>query len=96
MSFKPVTSLRLVGAALALAGPLLASPVLAAETAAAAPGDHPERGAHMPTVEQRFGAPTTRYPAVGTPAITRWDYPGMIVYFENDLVLHTVLVGATG
>jgi hypothetical protein len=96
MRFKPVSPLRLAAAALAaslLAGSAVA---IAADAPAVAPGDHPERGQHMPAVEQRFGAPTTRYPAVGQPAITRWDYPGMIVYFENDLVLHTVLTGPTG
>ncbi len=81
--------IRLVGVALALFG-LFA--VAAARAADVAPGDHPERGARMTAVEQHFGAPATRYPAVGQPPITRWDYPGMVVYFENDRVIHTVLV----
>jgi hypothetical protein len=48
----------------------------------------------MPTVEARYGAPTARYPAVGTPPITRWEYPSMIVYFENNRVIHAVLLPA--
>ncbi|MBS0396585.1 MAG: hypothetical protein JSR54_18340 [Proteobacteria bacterium] len=68
----------------------------AAAPAAAASAEHPDRGMHMSAVEARFGAPAQRYPAVGQPPITRWDYPGFVVYFENDLVLHAVVLGAGG
>lgn len=54
----------------------------------------PSRGMTMRAVEERFGAPETRAPAVGQPPITRWDYPGYSVFFENDRVLHTVLRGS--
>ena len=50
----------------------------------------PTRGARMQAVESKFGAPSARHPAVGKPPITRWDYPGFSVFFENDLVLHSV------
>jgi hypothetical protein len=70
------------------------APTAGAATMPAA--DRPERGMHMSAVEARFGAPATRYPAVGQPAITRWDYPGFVVYFENDLVLHAVVISASG
>ena len=53
----------------------------------------PARGTSMDKVEATFGAPTHRAPAVGQPPITRWDYPGFVVYFENRLVIHTVGVG---
>ena len=46
----------------------------------------------MATVQSRYGEPTTRHAAVGNPPITRWDYPQFAVYFENDRVLHAVLV----
>ncbi|HUO79968.1 MAG TPA: hypothetical protein VMU00_07480 [Steroidobacteraceae bacterium] len=88
------TLLAFVSAALLAAAAL---PSLAEDAPAAAPapsGDRPENGMRMNAVESRYGAPTTRYPAVGVPAITRWDYPGFVVYFENDLVLHAVLTGA--
>ena len=91
MTFNTSSSVRLAAIAFTCLGLLAGAAARAAE---ATPGQHPERGAHMATVEQQFGAPATRYPAVGQPAITRWDYPGMVVYFENDLVLHTVLVGS--
>ena len=54
----------------------------------------PKGGMLMSAVEQKFGAPVTRHAAVGEPPITRWDYPGFVVYFENDLVLHAVLLTA--
>lgn len=53
----------------------------------------PARGMSMDKVEATFGAPSNRVPAVGQPPITRWEYPGFVVYFENRLVIHTVGVG---
>ena len=89
MTVNRIHSVRRCGIALALAGVLAGSVAVAQD---ATPGAHPERGDRMPAVEQHFGAPATRYPAVGQPPITRWDYPGMVVYFEGDRVIHTVLV----
>ena len=51
----------------------------------------PARGARMSDVEQKFGAPVTRHAAVGQPPITRWDYAGFSVFFENDRVIHAVV-----
>lgn len=53
----------------------------------------PDRGMSMENVESKFGAPANRHAAVGQPAITRWDYPGFSVFFENQLVIHSVAVG---
>ncbi len=53
----------------------------------------PKRGMRMTQVEQKFGAPATRHPAVGLPPITRWDYPDFSVFFEHDIVLHSVVPG---
>jgi hypothetical protein len=72
----------------------------AATAAAAAParaepavtGTRPERGALMTEIEARYGAPTNRQAPVGQPPITRWDYPGLVVYFENERLIHAVLV----
>lgn len=44
----------------------------------------------MATVETRFGAPSQQQAAVGEPPITRWDYPGFVVFFEHDRVIHSV------
>lgn len=53
----------------------------------------PSRGMSMEKVEAAFGAPASREAAVGQPPITRWEYPGYVVYFENNIVLHTVIKG---
>jgi len=53
----------------------------------------PVRGATMAAVEQRFGAPANKSSSVGNPPITKWFYPNFVVVFENDKVLHSVVVG---
>lgn len=53
----------------------------------------PARGMSMEKVEATFGAPSERIPPVGEPPITRWKYPGFEVYFEHQLVIHTVVSG---
>jgi hypothetical protein len=50
----------------------------------------PARGTSMEKVEATYGAPTQRVAAVGEPPISRWEYPGFTVYFEHQLVIHTV------
>ena len=77
--------------ALGTATPALAETLSTDTGNPAAAGDRPNRGSSMSTVEGRFGAPSNRHAAVGTPPITRWDYPQFSVYFEHDRVLHTVL-----
>jgi len=54
--------------------------------------ERPNRGITMSAVQSRYGEPVTRHAAVGQPPITRWDYAGFSVYFENDRVLHAVIV----
>lgn len=53
--------------------------------------DLPGNGLTMAEVEQRFGSPTDRSPAVGEPPITRWTYADYSVYFEHNLVIESVL-----
>lgn len=53
----------------------------------------PERGTTMREVQAKFGAPEKRYPAVGKPPITRWDYPAFSVYFEYNRVVDSVVHG---
>ncbi len=53
-------------------------------------GPAPTRGMTMHQVVDRFGEPVTKVPAVGKPPISRWEYPGFIVFFEYDHVVHTV------
>jgi hypothetical protein len=54
---------------------------------------HPRRGTTMHQVEAKFGTPQKRYPAVGKPPITRWDYPAFSVFFEYNRVVHSVVHG---
>jgi hypothetical protein len=54
----------------------------------------PARGATMAVVEAKFGAPQNRHATVGTPPITRWDYAGFSVFFENDRVIDAVATGS--
>ncbi|HTT06013.1 MAG TPA: hypothetical protein VMF64_12050 [Steroidobacteraceae bacterium] len=55
---------------------------------------HPKRGMSMAEVQKHFGDPRERHPTVGTPPITRWDYPNFAVFFEKDLVIDAVVPGA--
>ena len=51
----------------------------------------PVRGMSMDAVLKEFGEPTTRMEPVGKPPITRWVYDKFTVYFEYNLVLHSVI-----
>jgi hypothetical protein len=91
-------STRTLGISLALLGSLFSSGNAPADTlliegvsaAQATAAERPARGSSMASVESRFGAPASRSGAVGQPPITRWEYPGFVVFFEYDKVLHTV------
>ncbi|HEY7638922.1 MAG TPA: hypothetical protein VH814_04275 [Steroidobacteraceae bacterium] len=81
-------------AALALSAPAFADELQVPNPAAS--GGTPASGMSMEKVEAKYGAPTRRVPAVGgastaQPPIVRWEYPGFVVYFENDRVIHTVV-----
>jgi len=51
----------------------------------------PTRGMSKEQVLSRFGEPNTRRAAVGDPPISRWDYNGFSVYFEYEIVLHSLI-----
>ena len=51
----------------------------------------PASGMSTAVVEKKFGAPESVSGPVGEPPITIWRYSGYSVYFEHDLVIHTVL-----
>ena len=51
----------------------------------------PSRGMTMDQVTTKFGAPSSKVPAVGNPPISRWQYPGFVVYFEHEHVIHSVV-----
>ena len=52
----------------------------------------PQRGSSMDAVQAKFGEPSNKSGPVGSPAITKWFYPHFVVVFENDKVLHAVVV----
>jgi hypothetical protein len=53
--------------------------------------EKPRAGLNKSEVEARFGQPARTVAAIGDPPISRWEYTGFIVYFENDLVIHSVV-----
>jgi hypothetical protein len=54
----------------------------------------PTRGMTMDHVASKFGDPASKVPAVGNPPISRWEYPGFIVYFEHEHVIHSVVANS--
>jgi hypothetical protein len=54
----------------------------------------PARGMTMDQVAAKFGAPVSKVPAIGKPPISRWEYPGFVVYFEADHVIHSVVANS--
>ena len=93
-------TMKMTGIALGLALSLGASVPTFAETlsidgqVAVKPSgvETPQRGSTMSAVEQKFGAPSNKSSPVGNPPITKWFYPNFVVVFENDKVLHAVVV----
>ena len=67
------------------------SPATTTGTAPAADDGRPTRGMTQARVESNYGAPVSKVAPVGEPPISRWEYQNMIVYFEYDRVLFTVL-----
>ncbi len=51
----------------------------------------PARGMTKANVGSKYGQPSNKKAAIGDPPISRWDYPGYSVYFEYNLVLHTLV-----
>lgn len=51
----------------------------------------PTRGMSMAKVEQQFGMPEQKHAAVGEPPIIRWEYANFSVFFEHNLVIHSVV-----
>ena len=88
-------SIRSVLLFLALAGSAFgaaSADVLLVEGIQSAPAiQTPRNGVSMAQVRQHYGEPLEQQPAVGEPPITRWEYDGYSVFFEHDLVLHSVI-----
>jgi len=50
----------------------------------------PGRGISMDDVLSKFGEPDNRVDPVGDPPITEWVYGSFRVYFEHEIVLHSI------
>jgi len=50
----------------------------------------PVRGLSKSQVASRYGQPSAKHGPVGTPSIYRWDYSGYSVFFEHNIVIHSV------
>ncbi len=50
----------------------------------------PTRGMSQESVQANFGAPQSTTGAVGDPPISRWEYANFVVFFEHNLVIHSV------
>jgi hypothetical protein len=53
--------------------------------------ERPTLGISQEQVRERFGDPQDWTDPVGEPPISSWEYKDFIVYFEHNLVLHSVL-----
>jgi outer membrane protein assembly factor BamE (lipoprotein component of BamABCDE complex) len=52
----------------------------------------PTRGMTKQQVEAQFGSPSLKVGPTGNPPIYRWDYAAYSVFFENNHVLHSVVL----
>jgi hypothetical protein len=83
--------------AILFAGPACADTLLMDNVQSESQMVLPHRGMSMDAVRAEFGNPVTEHPPVSTnegplhPPITRWDYDGYSVFFENSTVLHSVV-----
>jgi hypothetical protein len=83
--------------ALPVALPASAEVLLVDTLPAAASIPTPASGVTMSQVRAQFGNPLVEHPPVSAsggpsqPPITRWDYAGFSVFFENDRVVHPVV-----
>ena len=55
----------------------------------------PQNGQTKKEVWDQFGEPVVINPSVGEPPISSWEYSAFKVFFENNLVLHTVVTKKT-
>jgi hypothetical protein len=53
--------------------------------------ERPTNGMSMQAVEAKYGQAMSMGETVGQPPITMWEYDNFNVYFEHNLVIHTVL-----
>ncbi len=84
-----LTSIFLFGAAATAVAETLEVPV--GSQSRAGIGQIPLNGQMKQDVINLIGNPAAQRGPVGDPPITAWDYGTFVVYFEYDVVLHTVV-----
>ena len=84
-------SVSVLSLLLVFSTPTLADVLLVDSIQSAPAINTPRNGNSMSQVRAQFGNPITEVPAVGDPPISRWEYDGFSVFFENDLALHSVV-----
>lgn len=97
MNLKFVLANTLLASGLFMAAPMIHAETLMLEQTNVR-ANVPQRGLNMSQVEKRFGAPEAKLaPAGGDtplhPVINRWQYNGFTVYFERNIVIHSVYTG---
>ncbi len=50
----------------------------------------PTRGMSQESVQANYGSPQSTVAAIGDPPISRWEYADFVVFFEHNLVIHSV------
>jgi len=90
-------SLKIISALLLLAAPLAQAEVISIadpryDVANTEQGVlRPTRGMSKANVANKFGEPEHKTAAVGEPPISNWTYPEFVVYFEHNIVIHSVV-----
>jgi hypothetical protein len=90
------TFLLMTVLALGLAAPAYAEVLVIPDDGAPAPIATPDRGSSQAAVLASYGEPLQRHAPAGggsaqQPPITRWDYDGYSVFFENSTVIDVVI-----
>lgn len=91
MSINRVLWIPLALVAALATSPVAAETLLVQRVERAKASALPRAGATMAEVESQYGAPESKRDAVGTPPISRWNYPAFTVYFEYDHVVNAVI-----
>ncbi|MGB0132284.1 hypothetical protein [Dokdonella sp.] len=99
MNLKFVLANALLASGLFMAAPMVHADTVTLGQTNVRATNVPQRGLNMSQVEKRFGAPEAKLaPAGGDtalhPVINRWQYNGFTVYFEKNVVIHSVRDGA--
>ncbi len=86
-----LTTVLSLGAPLTVADTLLIDAISSAPINSTDGLPRPHRGQNMNQTRAQFGEPVKEISWIGDPPISRWIYGGFTVYFENNIVITTVV-----